>query len=759
VATSAVDGAMVGQVAPGASASAVTALLGSPRLAMPAAARALVGQGQADPRLVSVLSTAVSHHTLVIGSMHSVSDPVHGVALEIVSVDGQPVGPSNIAARDLITEIAALDPNVRPSEIGTPWPIQSPGFFSDATYQNRLHLAFVSQADYRPPVGQAAAAEAASVGGSGPAPSSVATGSGAGAASAGGVRAASAVSAASAPGAGVTAAATPGGGGAPELAAQAAPSVPADPNFGSPRAHAAFEAAKGELGVAYRWGGTSPKNGFDCSGLMQWAYRKAGVDLPRIAEDQARVGTPVDMEHLHEGDLVFFQDRTGYIHHVGMYVGNHMFLHAPHTGDVVKESDLREPYWTEQFVGGRHIVPLAAAPATALTSDLVFVPHGGQYGFFPEADKNYTVGDEPEIAARLDALGKSLKLRLVGISGYRTPEHSVAVGGFANDPHTRGQASDTPGIEQVPEATLRRFGLTRPFSGAAEADHIQLARRGPSSGARALASAGASSATASGAPKPSSEATPIAPEPPRRPGTAVFAALQRQERSFHQHTVRFLVAVKPAPGSPLYSQAPAADQAGAAPAPESVATQPPAGPAAQPASQAPALAVAQSAQPALPGIAPEPAGGSIAVSSSLLTSGQEKFVARLAQLTGLNPRVVAAWALAEESGGAATSREAAGNFNWLNIGYFDNGAGHIAFDRAFGDPVSAAEQSAKFLQGTWGGASASIRAILNNVRAAPEHQIEGIAASNWASSHYGHGSNLRGTYELLKDMQVKKPDR
>jgi peptidoglycan hydrolase CwlO-like protein len=99
----------------------------------------------------------------------------------------------------------------------------------------------------------------------------------------------------------------------------------------------------------------------------------------------------------------------------------------------------------------------------------------GEYGFFPAAGTNYSVGEEPQIAARLNTLGKALHLHLIGISGYRTPQHSVEVGGFANDPHTRGEASDTPGVEGVPEATLNRFGLTRPFGGAAEADHIQLA--------------------------------------------------------------------------------------------------------------------------------------------------------------------------------------------------------------------------------------------------------------------------------------------
>jgi hypothetical protein len=102
-----------------------------------------------------------------------------------------------------------------------------------------------------------------------------------------------------------------------------------------------------------------------------------------------------------------------------------------------------------------------------------FVPHGGEFGFFQAPGTNYSVNEEPVIAARLDQLGKALQLHLIGISGYRTPEHSVEVGGFADDPHTRGEASDTPGVEGVPEATLEEFCLTRPFPGPAEADHIQ----------------------------------------------------------------------------------------------------------------------------------------------------------------------------------------------------------------------------------------------------------------------------------------------
>jgi hypothetical protein len=115
--------------------------------------------------------------------------------------------------------------------------------------------------------------------------------------------------------------------------------------------------------------------------------------------------------------------------------------------------------------------PGLAAPSGAAGA---FGAHGGLWGFFQAPGTNYSVGSEPALAARLDRLGKALHLHLIGISGYRTPQHSVEVGGFANDPHTRGIASDTPGVEGVGEATLEAYGLTRPFAGAAEADHIQL---------------------------------------------------------------------------------------------------------------------------------------------------------------------------------------------------------------------------------------------------------------------------------------------
>jgi cell wall-associated NlpC family hydrolase len=141
---------------------------------------------------------------------------------------------------------------------------------------------------------------------------------------------------------------------APALAAP----VPAAPVLCRSCARArqqAVRAALSALGTPYRWGGNSPSTGFDSSGLVQWAYGRAGVQLPRVSSDDANVGKPVRRDDLGPGDLVLFEDSTGYVHHVGIYVGEGRFVHAPHTGDVVKLSSLDEPYYARQFAGGRRI--------------------------------------------------------------------------------------------------------------------------------------------------------------------------------------------------------------------------------------------------------------------------------------------------------------------------------------------------------------------------------------------------------------------
>ena len=93
------------------------------------------------------------------------------------------------------------------------------------------------------------------------------------------------------------------------------------------------------LGVPYVWAGATPSGGFDCSGLVLYVYAKFGVDFPHGATMQAHMGTPVPFSQMEPADLVFFGDSTFY-HHVGIYIGNGLFIEAPHTGDVVKISKL-----------------------------------------------------------------------------------------------------------------------------------------------------------------------------------------------------------------------------------------------------------------------------------------------------------------------------------------------------------------------------------------------------------------------------------
>ncbi|MBU5486234.1 C40 family peptidase [Clostridium sp. MSJ-11] len=101
------------------------------------------------------------------------------------------------------------------------------------------------------------------------------------------------------------------------------------------------------LGTPYQWGGNGPNN-FDCSGFTRYVYAHFGVNIPRVASDQQNFGTSVSRENLQPGDLVFF----GYpAHHVGIYVGNNAYMHAPRTGDVVKVS----PLTRSDYSGARRV--------------------------------------------------------------------------------------------------------------------------------------------------------------------------------------------------------------------------------------------------------------------------------------------------------------------------------------------------------------------------------------------------------------------
>ncbi|MFO7572155.1 MAG: NlpC/P60 family protein [Gaiellaceae bacterium] len=134
------------------------------------------------------------------------------------------------------------------------------------------------------------------------------------------------------------------------LAAPQETFVPAAPPPDGTRASQVVAIAMQYLGIPYRWGGSSPSEGFDCSGLTSYVYAQIGVYLPHHAATQFGYGVPVARGDLQPGDLVFFSG----LGHMGMYIGGGQFIHAPRTGDVVKISSMDERWGN--YVGARRIL-------------------------------------------------------------------------------------------------------------------------------------------------------------------------------------------------------------------------------------------------------------------------------------------------------------------------------------------------------------------------------------------------------------------
>lgn len=132
--------------------------------------------------------------------------------------------------------------------------------------------------------------------------------------------------------------------------------------FGSPDPealdHPKFHAVLA-LGTQYRYGGSSPETGFDCSGLVTHVFERAwGVLLPRSAQEQATVGRPIKrLKDLQSGDLVFYNTRNSPYSHVGIYVGDGRFIHAPRPGKRVRAESVENPYWRARFNGARRLAP------------------------------------------------------------------------------------------------------------------------------------------------------------------------------------------------------------------------------------------------------------------------------------------------------------------------------------------------------------------------------------------------------------------
>jgi cell wall-associated NlpC family hydrolase len=115
--------------------------------------------------------------------------------------------------------------------------------------------------------------------------------------------------------------------------------------------------ALAHLGTPYRVGGLSPQTGFDCSGLVAYVYREgAGLALPRNTFDLSVLGQPVERGSLRPGDLVFYNTQRREYSHVGIYLGEDRFIHAPSSGGEVRVESLRADYWVRRYNGARRVI-------------------------------------------------------------------------------------------------------------------------------------------------------------------------------------------------------------------------------------------------------------------------------------------------------------------------------------------------------------------------------------------------------------------
>jgi murein DD-endopeptidase len=126
-------------------------------------------------------------------------------------------------------------------------------------------------------------------------------------------------------------------------------SVPQRPEVPATTAARAARAAASMVGRPYHYGGDTPR-GFDCSGLIEYSYRQAGVSVPRTVRGQRAVVQSLGDAALRPGDLLFFDTRAGKAAHVGIYLGQGMFVHAPSGGKRVMRSALSNPFWEQRLV-------------------------------------------------------------------------------------------------------------------------------------------------------------------------------------------------------------------------------------------------------------------------------------------------------------------------------------------------------------------------------------------------------------------------
>lgn len=206
------------------------------------------------------------------------------------------------------------------------------------------------------------------------------------------------------------------------------------PGMGSPSGSSVVARAKELLGTPYVWGAETPEDGFDCSGLVQYVFGQAGVDLPRVSTDQARAGVPVAVDDLAPGDLVFFGRP---VDHVGIYAGEGKMVVAPHRGEVVKVQDVDR----DAVTAARRVLPGAGGVAGGVGGGGLAGDGGGLAGLPPAG--------RPYAAAIEDAA------RQAGVDPRLVAAVAWTESGFRSDAVSGAGAA---GLMQLMPATARGLG-------------------------------------------------------------------------------------------------------------------------------------------------------------------------------------------------------------------------------------------------------------------------------------------------------------
>lgn len=206
--------------------------------------------------------------------------------------------------------------------------------------------------------------------------------------------------------------------------------------------------ARRYLGVPYVWGGNDPAKGLDCSGLVQRVYKDLGIDLPRVSQDQARVGTAVpSLAQARPGDLVAFGTSAD---HIGIYIGNHKMIVAPKAGDVVKVEDV---YRTPSTI--RRVLPESSVASSSSSPAMGAAP-AAYRGLFEQAGQRYGVA--PDLLAAVAQAESGFNPGAVSGAGARGLMQLMpaTARGLGVDPTNPAQAID--GAARLLSQNLRTFG-------------------------------------------------------------------------------------------------------------------------------------------------------------------------------------------------------------------------------------------------------------------------------------------------------------